>query len=46
MLVLVVAVWAMLLGLSPGLAIIAFALAVLILDRLDAGILDRLLRGR
>ena len=48
-LVLVVIVWAVILGFSPGLALIALALGVLILDRYDATILDslwKILRAR
>ena len=42
-LVLLVLVWAAVLGLSPGLTLIAVALTALALDRVDRGILDRLL---
>lgn len=35
--------WAMVLGTSPGLALIAVALTVLFVDRFDPAILDRLL---
>jgi len=39
----VVLVWAMVLGISPGLALIAIPLAVLAIDRYDTTLLDRLL---
>jgi hypothetical protein len=42
MLVAVVIVWAMVLGISPGLALIAIPLAVLAIDRYDPTLLDRL----
>jgi hypothetical protein len=44
MFVAVVIVWAMVLGISPGLALIAVPLAVLAIDRYDPTLLDRLLR--
>ena len=37
-----VIVWAMVLGISPGLALIAIPLAALAVDRLDPALLDRL----
>jgi hypothetical protein len=40
----VVLVWAMVLGISPGLALIAIPVAVLAIDRYDPTLLDRLLR--
>jgi len=43
MIVAVVIVWAIVLGISPGLALIAIALAVLAIDRYDQTLLDRLL---
>ena len=39
----VVLVWAMVLGISPGLALIVIPLAVLAIDRYDQSLLDRLL---
>ena len=44
MIVAAVIVWAIVLGISPGLALIAIALAVLAIDRYDPALLDRLLR--
>ena len=43
MLMLTLVVWAMVLGTSPGLALIAVALTVLVVDRFDPAIIDRLL---
>jgi hypothetical protein len=37
----VVIVWAMALGISPGLALIAIPLAVLAIDRYDPALIDR-----
>ena len=37
-----VLVWAMVLGISPGLALIAIPMSVLAIDRYDPAILDRL----
>ena len=42
MFVALVIVWAMVFGISPGLALIAIPLAVLIIDRYDPALLDRL----
>jgi len=42
MFVAVVIVWALVLGVSPGLALTAIPLAALALDRYDSTILDRL----
>ena len=41
MFVAVVIVWALILGISPGLALIAIPLAVLAVDRYDPALLDR-----
>jgi hypothetical protein len=38
----VVLVWALVLGISPGLALIVIPLAVLALERYDPALLDRL----
>ena len=42
----VVIVWAMVLGLSPGLALIGSALTLLLLDRRNLTLINRLLDGR
>ncbi len=41
MLIAVVVVWAIILGFSPGLAVVLGAVALLALDRYDPRILDR-----
>lgn len=38
----VVIVWAIILGISPGMALIAIPLALLAIDRYDPALLDRL----
>ncbi len=43
LLILVVAVWAMVLGVSPGLALVAVALALFVLDRFQPTLITRLL---
>ena len=43
MFVAVVIIWARVLGISPGLALIAIPLTVLAIDRYDPTLLDRLL---
>ena len=45
MIIAVVIVWALVLGLSPGLALIGGALTLLLLDRLNPTLTDRLLGG-
>ena len=42
--VFVIAVWAMVFGVSPGLALVAAALALLVLDRFHPTLITRLLR--
>lgn len=46
LLIAAVVVWAIVLGVSPGLALIAGALGALALDRYDPSILDRIIAGR
>jgi hypothetical protein len=41
LLVAAIAVWALVLGFSPGLALIAITLTVLALDRYDPALIDR-----
>jgi len=41
--ILVVVIWAIVLGMSPALALIGFALTVLILDQYDPRLMDRLM---
>jgi hypothetical protein len=43
LLILVVAVWALMLGISPGLALIAAALALIVLDRFEPALVTRLI---
>ena len=43
MFIALVVVWALVLGISPGLALLAIPLTVLAIDRYDPALLDRLL---
>jgi hypothetical protein len=43
--ILAIVAWALVFGISPGLALIGIALTVLALDRYDPGIIDRVAGG-